>query len=131
MANRYLTVLDFQEFARRIQDRAGWERMARNIDADMYRDAVKEVQMSDRDGGPAFPVDMGGVDQPLPGMSLRAYIATAALQGVMILEPIEAFRRNDYEGRQAHQLYLPTLKPDEVAKVCCEFADALLAELAK
>jgi len=66
------------------------------------------------DGGPAFA--NAGVDGSWQdGMSLRAYIATAALQGII-----------------AH----PGMEPDDCNQVGCAslavgFADALLKELAK
>ena len=67
-----------------------------------------------RDGGPAFPCGVPDGDV-FKGMSLRAYIATAALQGLL--------DRRDIGGSiPAHAT---------LADTAVELADALIAELAK
>ena len=71
--------------------------------------------MTDKDGGPAFPVPSERVRDGSPGMSMRAYIATAALQGLL--------DRRDIGGSiPAHAT---------LADTAVELADALIAELAK
>ena len=74
--------------------------------------------MTDKDGGPAFPsehIDDNGSVTECKGMSLRAYIATAALQGLL--------DRRDIGGSiPAHAT---------LADTAVELADALIAELAK
>jgi len=70
------------------------------------------------DGGPAFPVKPFSISATCwsdgsEGMSLRAYIATAALQGELAAQP-------------AHSRDAET-----IAWRCCRFADALIAELKK
>ena len=70
---------------------------------------------TDKDGGPAFPHWDGPSGQCFNGMSLRAYIATAALQGLL--------DRRDIGGSiPAHAT---------LADTAVELADALIAELAK
>ena len=69
------------------------------------------------DSGPAFPIPdtyhpNGQVQYGSNGLSLRAYIATAALQGI-----------------RANPAYTST--PGECAKWAVEDADALIAELNK
>lgn len=81
--------------------------------------------MSEKDVGPAFvyqefldPFVIGGPQRrrTVPGMSLRAYIATAALQGLLD-------RRDMRPGSiEAHAT---------LADTAVELADALLAELSK
>ena len=68
------------------------------------------------DGGPAFPHSGYEIDGQMPdsghdGMSLRAYIATAALQGLL-----------------AEQRELPF---GMILKSAVAYADALIAELKK
>lgn len=68
------------------------------------------------DGGPAFPgesqlIESGVVYQE--GMTLRQYIATAALQG-LLASP-----------------HIADLAAKEIASDCCQYADALLEQLAK
>lgn len=70
-------------------------------------------------GGPAFPVifrhvgDNGEVErQEWEGMTLRAYIATRAMQGILIGK---SFGMN----------------PPEMARMAVQMADALIAELSK
>jgi hypothetical protein len=81
----------------------------------------KQMSGKINDGGPAFPQDKhwrgsGGQDciDQKPGMSLRAYIATAALQGLL------AFDGPWRSGEEHHW-----------AKGACAHADALIAELRK
>ena len=74
--------------------------------------------MSDRpdDGGPAFPATPtwpNGETDYFPGMSLRAYIATAVLQGIIAGNYIDGYA---YE---------------EQSRDAIKFADALIAELRK
>ena len=83
------------------------------------------VDKMKNDGGPAFPLIQTGVqwnDESEDyvtrqwsngGMSLRAYIATAALQGILAC-PDTA---------------MPT--PEKWAEAACKYADALIAELNK
>ena len=66
-----------------------------------------------RDGGPAFPCTMPENCDSFKGMSLRCYIATAALQGLIACPGIES---DGYTG---------------MAEWAVEYADALIAELAK
>lgn len=78
-------------------------------------------------GGPAFPRpysrdDWSG-DRPeslyaQDGMSLRAYIATAAMQGILAWSPPQHGRGD-----------LPPAGP--LAEGCVIYADALIAELSK
>ena len=88
--------------------------------------------MTDKDGGPAdkhiydFPFKLGlpaGEDRSDNRLSLRAYIATAALQGML------AGRR----GRDVHGLQWDAYAADAPgwAQAAVGFTDALIAELAK
>jgi len=83
--------------------------------------------MKKSDGGAAFPRPIGNTGGPgpgkyspsQPGMSLRDYFATAALQGIMAtLHPSDDFWGRDgcYEG---------------IAKKVYEIADAMLCERKK
>ncbi len=78
--------------------------------------------MSNKDGGPAFPIPgMTGmpndtVIEPHPGMSMRAYIATKVLAGIMAKEKLSASTFDYSKDRAA---------------VAVRHADALIAELAK
>ena len=85
-----------------------------------------------KDGGPAFayqefidPSVIGGPQRQrtVPGMSLRAYIATAALQGML------AGRR----GRDVHGHQWDAYAADAQgwAQAAVGFTDVLIAELAK
>ena len=85
-----------------------------------------------KDGGPAFayqefidPSVIGGPQRQrtVPGMSLRAYIATAALQGLLA-----GRHTSDVHGIR-HDAY--SADAPEWAKQSVVYADALLAELAK
>ena len=79
--------------------------------------------MKKTDGGPAFPrpaseytkngtcPDGNEAIDWAPGMSLRDWFAGMALQGIM-----------------AGKEFRPKLGPDELAIVCYETADAMLAE---
>lgn len=71
--------------------------------------------MSKEDGGPAFPVNVMG-EALQPGMSLRAYAAIAAMQGLIAQEDL-----SDGEAGT----------PQAIAKGAVAFADALLKELSK
>ena len=81
-------------------------------------------EMKTNDGGPAFPVIRMPLDPDTilnrPGMSLKAYIATAALAGWASGRNI----RSDvsFTGATHHQ---------QVASECVLYADALIAELNK
>ena len=68
------------------------------------------------DGGPAFPIGDQSLHPLLVGMSLRAWFAGMALQGIVTIP-----RKLD-EDEDEFQA---------VAEDCCHFADAMLAELAK
>jgi hypothetical protein len=64
-----------------------------------------------QDGGPAFPVkELISHNGGSRGMSLRAYIATAALQGMVVN---------------------PNITTEQLAQYSVECADALIAELNK
>ena len=67
------------------------------------------------DGRPAFPHWDGPSGQCFSGMSLRAYIATAALQG-LIASGSTGWKEGYFT---------------DTCKESVQFADALLAELAK
>lgn len=70
--------------------------------------------MGKTDGGPAFPI-IGGTAEYHYGMSLRAYIATAALQGIVAGTSMWSHDEDD----------------TACADAAVRLADALLAELAK
>lgn len=81
------------------------------------------------DGGPAFPAgghpDLQHIQQP--GMSLRDWMAGQAMASINISEVLEAFRRNDYDGRQSHNVYVPARTFADIAQAAYEQADAMLA----
>ena len=88
------------------------------------------------DGGPAFPVHLADgekwiVESDPHGMSLRAYIATAALQG-MLANPAVSANTNE-DGKQVWPLdECGDGGTDEaLASTAINLADALIAELAK
>ncbi len=90
-------------------------------------DSIDEIE----DGGPAFPkpgtdecIDVCGSQR---GMSLRDWMAGQAMASINISEVLEAFRRNDYDGRQCHNVYVPVQTFAEIAKAAYEQADAMLA----
>lgn len=74
--------------------------------------------------GPAFPVNSPNGDYP--GMTLRDYFAAKAMQATQISEVMEAFRRNDYDGRQSHNTYAPINTCEELAEEAYRIADAML-----
>lgn len=88
------------------------------------------------DGGPAFPVREAERFNPENnethateqhwGMSLRDYFAGQALGAIMITEVMEAFRRNDYDGKQDHNTYVPVQTMEELAQLAYGFADAMV-----
>ena len=67
--------------------------------------------MSVKDGGPAFPWAIG-IHPPAPGMSLRAYFAGQALEGMLHTLPF-------------------SVSPETCAAKSVQMADALLAALAE
>ena len=82
--------------------------------------------MATNDGGPAFPIlDIGKTQ--CEGLSIRDYFAAKAMESVQISEVIEAFRRNDYSGKQDHNTYLPMATAKEVAEYAYVMADAMLS----
>ena len=75
-------------------------------------------------GGPAFPIN--AIDwrdipnHPAPGMSLRAYIATKAMQSIIgVVASADAAK------------YTPDDLQAATAIAACGYADALIAELGK
>ena len=70
--------------------------------------------MSERDGGPAYPVPGLQNDEAFNGMSLRDYFAAQALQG-----SLSALSENSPHN------------PSWLAKWAYDMADAMLAERAK
>jgi hypothetical protein len=68
---------------------------------------------------------MSNNDTPSDKIELRDFLAGLAMASVNISEVLDAFRRNDYDGRQSHNVYLP-LRPDETAKFAYEMADMML-----
>lgn len=113
--------------------------------------------MSDDNGGPAFPSGDGecaGSPAHQCGMSLREYaaihlrvpmsdckwlddmireamrneLAGQAMKAITISEVLEAFRRNDYDGRQPHNVYVPCQTFSELANAAYGQADAMLRE---
>lgn len=82
--------------------------------------------MADDKGGPAFPVippadprggSMPSYPFPDQGMHLRDWFAGQALAGQLAFSPSDSFDK-------AHQ-------PADVARICYQMADAMLAERAK
>jgi hypothetical protein len=77
------------------------------------------------DGGPAFPRDEmsnvvpNQIAEQFPGMSLRAYIATAAMQGCLAYSHVNPNCGNYQENATA----------EDVAKAAVAYADALIAAL--
>jgi len=76
------------------------------------------------EGGPAFPINAKDwrdiPNHPAPGMSLRAYIATKAMQALInTTTQADVAKYNGAELREA------------TARGACAFADALIAELGK
>ena len=78
--------------------------------------------MTDKDGGPAFPIaayTLGLDGKPMlmvkDGMTLRAYLAAKAMQGMMARDTFD-------QGQDS---------PPKRARLACLEADALIAELAK
>lgn len=111
--------------------------------------------MASEDGGPAFPntgilkesdfawmngmsirqcaaitlrVPNSGTDwlDAMIRESLRDEFAAKAMQATQISEVMEAFRRNDYEGRQSHNAYSPINTCKELAEEAYRIADAML-----
>jgi hypothetical protein len=80
--------------------------------------------MKKSDGGPAFPHNTLGHPET-DGMSLRAYIATAALQGMLAADE----GVSDPHGKMIDPALGTWRKL--LAKDACSYADALLAELEK
>ncbi len=78
----------------------------------------------DKSGGPAFP---GPANSGIPGMSLRAYIATAALQGMIAQSNTQMMESTlktgiDQGFKTVEEAY---------AKFACGYADALINQLQK
>ena len=78
------------------------------------------------DGGPAFPCETYGhrngkeTTIPTNGMSLRAYVATKAMQSIIgLMTPADAAE------------YKPADLQTATARAACGYADALIAELGK
>ena len=76
--------------------------------------------MTDKDGGPAFPFHNPYSAETFKGMSLRAYIATAALQGILAAKFASMVANVPASARY-----------DCAAADAVLMADALIAELAK
>jgi len=74
-------------------------------------------------GGPAFPESCG--DQIIPGMTLRDWFAGQALKGLMS-NPGGPIQANGVNGWG----YV-NCTPEQVAQICGEQADAMLAERSK
>jgi hypothetical protein len=77
------------------------------------------------DGGPAFPEPFVPKSSGLsinmhPGMSLRAYIATKAMQSIIGLTTSGDAAKYNHDDLQA-----------ATARAACGYADALIAELGK
>lgn len=73
-----------------------------------------------KDGGPAFPAEANCPRHP--GMTLRAYIATAAMSGILANQKLndEMEEMSESEGSEYTQA---------VADQAAEYADALLKAL--
>ena len=71
-----------------------------------------------KDGGPAFPTDQhfGTASKGFNGMSMRAYFAGQAMQGMLV---------NGFIPDQAR----PGRGQFDYAAAACKMADALIAEL--
>jgi hypothetical protein len=78
-----------------------------------------------KDGGPAFPHDDRARWGERSGMTLRAFIATKAMQG-LLANPGGPIQQNDITGWG-----LTNTRAEGVAKTACAMADALIAELEK
>jgi hypothetical protein len=83
--------------------------------------------MSDREtGGPAFPTDEfmdDGKIKHTPGMTLRDYFATNAMQALIAKAPLRFFADQDADERSAME--------KSFAVGAYEYADAIIAERAK
>jgi hypothetical protein len=61
-------------------------------------------------------------------MTLRDYFAAKAMAAFQISEVLEAFRRNDYDGLQSHNTYIPLGRCEEYAQAAYRMADAMIRE---
>ncbi len=84
--------------------------------------------MSDKikNSGAVPSTEVDSADSWIPGVSLRDFFAGQAMQAFIISEVIEAFRRNDYDGRQAHATYLPINNTIDMAEAAYIQANAMM-----
>lgn len=67
--------------------------------------------MEHKDGGPAFPAtDAHGLNNGMPGMSLRDYFAAKAMQAMFAGSPLTASGNPDLTARGAYQMADAMLK---------------------